>query len=148
MNKCLKISFDSFEFVRRRLRRLILNFSRVFIALIILIILIVLRWLFTIIAVMIAFFAISTHHLKSIRVVVEFIITIFSVAFSIILSVAIVVSIIILNCASRRVKIELINSIVKLKSILLDVCERVRLLNLLDMIRYRFDFLRQTNDLF
>jgi hypothetical protein len=62
--------------------------------------------------------------------------------------VTIIASIIILNCALRRVKIESIDSIVELKSILLNVFERVRLFNLLDMIRYRFDFFRQTNNLF
>jgi membrane protein implicated in regulation of membrane protease activity len=72
---------------------------------------------------MISFFTISTHHLKLIRVVIEFIITIFFIAFFIIFFIAIIASIIILNYVLWQIKIELINSIIKLKSILFDVFE-------------------------
>ncbi len=106
------------------------------------------KWLSTIVIVMIAFFAISTHHLRSIRVVVEFIFTIFFVAFFIIFFVAIIVSIIILYRILWYVNIDSIDSTVELKSMLFDVFDRIRSFNLFDVIRYRFDFLCQASDFF
>jgi ABC-type iron transport system FetAB permease component len=139
---CRTNFFDSLEFERRWLRRLILSFFRV------IIIEIVLKWVFAVNYNIIVFFTISTFYLKSIYVVIELIITIFFVAFFIIIFVTIVISIIILNCILWCIKINTIDSMIKLNLMLFNVFIRNRFFSLLDMLRNEFDFFRQARDFF